>query len=606
MILRQTILAGLVMPATKEMFSKKVLLLMFTFCCTISSVFSQENFFEDVLINPATCGEDNGSIEIDLPPHYVDFVWDDGFEGLNRDGLASGQYTLTGEDPDGCIETIVLEIPRIGSCELELITWQVPQPVPDPNRPRNDVPNYPCVVVGFIFRLDGVVIDPEYLDINWVVTTISPPSVYTSHQPTVRVYRNGTVVDLDVSLLVEDGPPIPCCDLSDKIILNECPIVIDPPKVYVSKSTFRDGSNINNVPGIVELLVYGDGQCGGTTDIRGYMLDDNNGQLIPPQDSTQTNGSGLNVDEGYIQFANNQVWASVPNGSIITIYESGHPLNSNLVTLDDPTDANQDFNYIVGLENSNYFGGKNSTWDYAKQYNTYDGSSANLGWQLIEANGGGDAMQVRYPDGKYCHGVSFGKTAESIDENYFALYITETEHPYCRIQMNELSYLYSGDFSVHETQGGFDPGVLETDSLIALVSHLRDCNNPLPFISPPNDDIEIQVELSEVEVITEEDPIENEVITKQESKAESLLNVYPNPFHQLLFIDYQSKIPGTGSIWIYDSQGRVIKTVQVDCTGKKQNLKVDFEDHATGLFFIQFRSPDSKFISEKALLINLD
>ena len=70
---------------------------------------------------------------------------------------------------------------------------------------------------------------------------------------------------------------------------------------------------------MVELFVYGDGTCEATTDLRGYIIDDNNGQLIPGQDTTLTNGDSLNVDPGFIRFTDDPNWAAVPNGSIISI-----------------------------------------------------------------------------------------------------------------------------------------------------------------------------------------------------------------------------------------------------------------------------------------------
>ena len=199
-----------------------------------------------------------------------------------------------------------------------------------------------------------------------------------------------------------------CCSFSDKItITNPCRNV-QPPRLYVYKSTFRDGTQTANVPGLVELLVYGDGTCGGTTDIRGFIIDDNNGELIAPQDSTLADGSSLNIDAGYVRFANHNNWAAVPNGSIITIYESGHSFNSGIASISDPTDANQDFNYILNLDNTTYFTGHSSQWDFANQVNTYAGTSINPSWQLIEANGKADGMQVRYPEGDYCHGFAYG------------------------------------------------------------------------------------------------------------------------------------------------------------------------------------------------------
>lgn len=553
----------------------------------------QESYFENILIKPATCEEENGSIQIDPPPSYIDYLWQDSVESLDRFNLAPGSYTISGEDEEGCIETIVLEVPDISDCAFELITWEVPQPIPTPGAPI-----YPCIVVGFNFTLDGIDVPHEHLDINWTVTvplqTFPYINVYTSNESSIPVYTDGTVVDLDISLQTEFGA-IPCCSFSDKITINdECP-PLSPPDIFVSKSTFRDGSNASTIPGMVELLVYGDGNCESTTDIRGFIIDDNNGQLILGQDSTLTNGAALHVNDGFVKFSNDPNWAAIPNGSIITIFESGHALNTSLLSIEDPTDSNQDFHYILALENPTYFEGSTAQWDYNLQHNTYQGGATQPSWSLIEANGETDAMQVRYPDGTYCHGFSYGKNSASAEENNFALYLSKTSHPYCQIQMDELSYLDKSAFSIQEITGGFQPGQMQSANLQAIVEQLRDCNQPGPsFVAQEN--------------TTPVPNLNTETAEKGNHtlNAQSILEVYPNPFEQFLQVSFQSQNMGLGHIKIYDGQGRLVQSYDLQCNGFLQHLEIEFDRKSSGLFFIHFQPPNAEAIVKKAVLLKSD
>ena|GEM_PF-5437343 len=600
MILNLNILGGISMPRLFRI--KLKYFYLFIFCLFYSGIFSQENYFKNIQITPSICTGEDGMISLDPPPHYIDFIWDDGSTELNRESLNAGIYTLYGEDEEGCIETLVLEVPDISKCDLELSTWFIPtpiNPIPSDPAPKDDRPLKPCVIFGVNFTLNGQIVPNEHLDIVWTVTIPIPfppySTTYTTNQPTVAVY-NGTTVNVEVSLIV-DGQKVPCCILTDKFFVGDYCRQLLPPKVFTYRSTFRDPANINNIPGLVELLVYGDGSCGGTTDLRGFILDDNNGELIPPQDSNLIIGSTLNIDPGYIRFSNHQNWASIPNGSIITIYESRHALNNSVTSLDDPTDINGDFHYVLGLENSVYFNGYTTTWDFTKQTTPYVEHPTTLGWNLIEANGRADAMQVRYPDGTYCHGFSYGKTNTSTEENLFALYLTDTDHPYCQIRMEELSYTNKSLFSLEPITGGFTPGQLGDGYLDLIMTHLRDCNIVLPTNETENGDA-VQSRLSPSNNIQQND---------LNNKAIASLDVYPNPFKQFLQIDFQSNITGVGSIWIYDSQGRKIEQIQVDCNTDKQTITTDFGSKSRGgLYLIQFRSPDNHFISKKAILIDLD
>ncbi|MEM9820154.1 MAG: hypothetical protein AAF985_03750 [Bacteroidota bacterium] len=550
---------------------------------------AQINYFENIQITPATCNDDNGEIYIDAPPDEITFEWKDGTTDLNRNQLQAGIYTISGEDEDGCIESLVLEVPDISGCMFNFVTWQVPVSFP------GEGPKKPCVYVGFNFTMNGEPVPPEDLNITWTVTVPFPfQYTYTSNAPVIPVYVAGTILDIEVSL--NSKLEIPCCSFDDKIsITTPCPTIL-PPKVFVHKCTFRNTDEFGVVPGIVELLVYGDGSCGGTTDLRGYILDDNNGELIPPEVPNLVNGNSLNIDPGFIRFSQNTNWAAVPNGSIITIYEGGHALNASLASASDPTDANGDFNYIVALNNASYFTGYTAQWNSAKQVSPYSGSAIAPTWSLIEASGGADAMHVRTPAGLYSHGFSYGQTATSVVNNEFPLHVTDTEHNYCQIQMNDWSVTNKSAFALAPISGGFAPGQVGSLSLSNSLTQLRNCGKKA--ISKPIVQQQLKNEIGNTP--------QNGAVQIWPNNA-TTLNVFPNPFQQFLNVEYQSAIPGEGLIRILDGQGRLLESIKVNCTGNRQNLKIDFAQKFSGrLFFILFQSPDATSQSKKVVMINAD
>ena len=77
--------------------------------CTHTSSYSLSNIFLPTLmptITASSCAQDNGSIILSIDgrddPDPNAFQWSDGLTGLIRNNLASGDYTVTYTDPNGC------------------------------------------------------------------------------------------------------------------------------------------------------------------------------------------------------------------------------------------------------------------------------------------------------------------------------------------------------------------------------------------------------------------------------------------------------------------------------------------------------------------------
>lgn len=149
------------------------------------------------------------------------------------------------------------------------------------------------------------------------------------------------------------------------------------------------------------------GQCGELVDIRGYILDDNNGTFSATFPST----SG--VAQGHLKLTNDAMWSNIPVGSLIVIYNADD-INANFAgaggsVVDDFTDTNNDSLYVIPHNNATYFDitgqlPNNNTPDSTYTPVTYGSTS----WSPLGLRNGGDAIQVRAPDGSYWHGISYG------------------------------------------------------------------------------------------------------------------------------------------------------------------------------------------------------
>lgn len=161
----------------------------------------------------------------------------------------------------------------------------------------------------------------------------------------------------------------------------------------------------NGTTGLQEYYEYAViGECGSTVDIRGFIIDDNNATFTTP---SYYSSSSSGIALGHYRFAYNANWASVPVGSIILIYNSNE-VNPLIPTVDE-TDSNADYLYVVP-NNSIYLEAclsypTSSSPDSTYQSCTYAPTSD---WAPLNIRNGGDAIQIRNPDGTYYHGVSYG------------------------------------------------------------------------------------------------------------------------------------------------------------------------------------------------------
>lgn len=177
-------------------------------------------------------------------------------------------------------------------------------------------------------------------------------------------------------------------------------------QLFVNEVSQGAGGNPPNE--YIELVVVGNPSCSDSTlDIRGWIIDDNNGFF-------GTSG----IASGHIKFANSPQWESMPYGSIILIYNNQNPYPG---IVSDPTDANNDLVYILDLTN-NLFESNTTVPTSGTPITTYSGSSYTTGtgfWNILGMKNTGDLIQVISPANMNASFFSVGWGTGVSNTNYY-------------------------------------------------------------------------------------------------------------------------------------------------------------------------------------------
>lgn len=156
----------------------------------------------------------------------------------------------------------------------------------------------------------------------------------------------------------------------------------------------------------IELLVVGSRTCtDSTADLRNWIFDDHNGWY---------GGSGTGIAEGHYRFKDDPVWAAVPYGSIILIYNDADRNLKIPVGSDDPTDANNDYVYILPITHTLLEQNPNEPTSPSSFTYVYpaSGYSNTVNWVSVGLANGGDAVITVNPANPATahHSVVFGFT----------------------------------------------------------------------------------------------------------------------------------------------------------------------------------------------------
>lgn len=351
-----------------------VVLLLFVFFPVV--LFSQYSISNQI---DATNGLCNGQIEVsvdsDNAPHS--FLWSNGETSQNISDLCPDTYSVTITDGNGCEWDLSSTIGGSGGCYINSETFNV------------SIQHYCESPPGGSIRIEhGSNLTYLYNWDNGATTNFISgliPGDYCVTVMDINVPNCMTTMCYKVNAL--SG----CNEGQDEeeglIIVNEISNGASGSKEYI------------------ELLVKGNNSCD-PVDIRGYIIDDNNGDFSNPSYGISNTG----ISGGHNRFKDIERWAAVDPGSIILIYNPSDK-NTSITLPDDPDDSDGDLIYILPITNNGFEG----TSQYPSSSNPYtypeNISYSNPSWSYLVMNNSRDAVQVRKPDGSYCHGISYGGTS---------------------------------------------------------------------------------------------------------------------------------------------------------------------------------------------------
>lgn len=267
-------------------------------------------------------------------------------------------------------------------------------------------------------------------------------SILNDATPESNKYRNFTLSQLS-------GP---ACTLNTTA--HQMTIVDDDVLEGVVLNEFSQGAGN---AAYLELVVVG--VPGTTVDLRGWIIDDNSGIFSGGY------GTQLGIADGHIKFSNVCAWEKVPAGSIIVIYVNDQTgstpaINGKISSLglaDDPTDANLDHVYVVGVNfyntgqcasaGANSYFSSDCDLPSNTSYDTYTPAAyQNPDMSTVQFRNSGDAVQLRDQSGTYFMGLSYGSKGGG--SNCSTCAINANNHPdYATYGSNALYFSGTGNVS---------------------------------------------------------------------------------------------------------------------------------------------------------------
>ncbi|MEL6657492.1 MAG: hypothetical protein AAFP77_29090 [Bacteroidota bacterium] len=496
------------------------------------------------------CGSGGEVIyEINGDPSLYTYYWEHGPTELHLTGLAAGTYTLHVIDFYGCEEVYNVEIIALNDCTVaEIITDNV-------LKCRKDIE------IEISNPITGELYDTSYFTIEWFD---DPEAGFTR---TVQQYANTVTYGYIVYANGPDGET--CCYAANYVFIpgnpDDC-ISEKESSVIVNEASTKSDSKGQ----FVELLVLGNGNCEDSLDMRGYILDDNNGRLISAGELIfESNVNNLGINPGFLVFKHHPNWEKVPHGSLILIYQD-HPNNS--FPSDDPEDLNGDGVYVLSASNSAYLFGQEGQWQAEKGVFDYEGGIMSPAWTLVHGDYAADGWQVRDATHMLSHGISFGSTPYG-GLDTFDLHLDFASIQSVNYQFVQTDYWNHSHFNIVLDQDtistpGLPNSVQNQDFILALL----ECDTTKAFIGDEN--------LGEPD-----DQIE----------PPNNLSVFPNPFKSSFDIVFLSEQPGVCDLKILGFAGDIVfQTALPTASGGNRETISALADSPSGVYLLHMAFPDGR------------
>lgn len=441
----------------------------------------------------------NGEIELLYPDvdeleQEFDYVWSTGETGTKHlTGLCPGYYTITITLPDGCVIDLSIQLSGTG-CYMNLDNFLV------------EIRDY-CSEK----EPGGIRLTSEFgLTYNYLWSNSATGHAISglgqgSYCVTITSPDSGNECQYNSCYTVNVNP---ACSKPGKASIEKPieSVAVKRKDPVLIVNEFGQGST--NGEAYLELLVIGGEDCE-TIDIRDFIIDDNNGIF------SKTPQNEFGFSKGHIRFSSHQLWKSVPAGALILIYND-EAKSETIALSDDPFDDDQDHVYILPLSHAlfqNYYGFPNA--DSPNVYNKNNGilqaAASHSSWESISVSAFADGIQVRYPDGTYCHGISFGNI-DIIHGGPDELQLLSTSGENKVFLFNGADYRNQMDYTFHNlTDGAGSPGYPNNSTNEAYIENLCD---------------EHSYELT---------------ATHRNNTSEFVTEIFPNPFNKQFFVNIDSK-----------------------------------------------------------------
>lgn len=451
-------------------------------------------------------------VEIDENDGPYSFIWSNGATGQVADKLCAGAYSVTITGSDGCeteLQVILSGSTGCSSVESEMIHETISGSCSEKNDGSIAIQDDG----KFIFSWEGHGSGPAITNLasgNYCVTIAdkNEPKCYLIECYNVPEKTNCGPVSNEATVKGEVA-----------IIVNEI------------------SNGVGNGEEFIELVVLKKGKWCSPVDIRGYVIDDNNGDF-----SVDSGGSSSGVAPGHFRFSDSPTWASVPVGSIILLYNSGAK-NPAITLPDDPTDADNDNVYVIP-SGSNLLSGNDKSPNLSSAvYSEKEPEPSN--WGSLYLYDGGDAVQVRGPKGQYNHGISYGSTLKMTGgpDDLLVSTLSGAGKGYA---FTSGSYTLASDFISYDAGSSSEtPGAPNNGANASFISKLcGTTSQPGGTVGTPTGD--------------------NGRGKAMSKDGLGLISVYPNPFRQTITLEVQSEKSQRLQIVLSNVTGTIVEQWSLD------------------------------------------